>query len=185
MALCLMLIVANIDGLINNLGIDLILSDYLSNNIDKITRIASNPWFLFFTGFLTATLFLSWLFTNTSLLKNKTKYIETSLKVRRESLNQDFEHDSQKNIFSWKQHKVQISHKDTAGNSHTIITTSFFIVFDKPIKYGWPQLDTFEHDFPSYQWFGENERTIILCVEGEIKAPIFELIFPPPHKDEK
>ncbi len=63
---------------------------------------------------------------------------------------------------------------------------TFHITFDRPTVYGTPKINAFGHDFPDYEFYAIGGRGngellgSILYVKGEIKAPMFEVIFPRP-----
>jgi hypothetical protein len=63
--------------------------------------------------------------------------------------------------------------KDILFQHNTLV-----IIFKQPIYYSSPKLNSFGYPFPSYDFVLMSKRAFIMEINGEIKAPMFELYFP-------
>jgi len=116
------------------------------------------------------------------ILKHKIgDYTETRIKFTQSQGNKYYyESPEIQNIYTWKQifYRMQDPENKVLFHSDT-----FFFIFDKPITYGWPKINSFGHNFPLYNFYLTTNRGALLSVNSEITAPIFEIYFPPLKKE--
>ena len=109
----------------------------------------------------------------------ETEYKETRIKLSQSQGNKlYFESLENKNIYRWQQvYARQVT--ELGAQEKVFHNDTFFFIFDKPIKYGFPKINSFGHEFPIYNFYATTDRGAVLQVNGEIKAPVFEIYFPP------
>ena len=114
----------------------------------------------------------------------KKSYTETKVRfVQSKGHKSYYESPELSNIYNWQQLVLGIGeydkdNKPIKGHYYSV----FFFIFDKPINYGYPQINAFGHDFPMHNYYAKTNRGIVLAMDDEIKAPIFEVYFPPIEK---
>jgi hypothetical protein len=106
-------------------------------------------------------------------------HTETMIRLRQSSGNKFyFESETDRNIHSWRQTYVRA--EDHSKGEAMIHSDTFFLIFNRPIKYAWPTINSFGYKFPIYNFWMTSDRGVVLQINGEIETPVFEVCFPPP-----